>query len=427
MTKTAAPPAITPGQVTAAVIGNALEFYDFTTFAYFAAQIGQAFFPSKSHFVSLMLALGAFGAGFILRPVGSLVLGHYADRHGRRPAMLISFAMMGVGIVGLTLTPSYATIGVAAPILVVFWRLCQGFALGGEVGPTTAYLIEAAPPGRRAFYAAWQAGSQNLAAIVGGLTAVILAHLLGSAELDAWGWRLAFGIGALILPVGLILRRSLPETLHRPEEATRHQPALTTLTAHTRIISLGLALIAAATVSTYSMTYMTTYARETLKMSAAVSLAAPIVNGAAGVTFGLIGGLLSDRLGRRTMMIWPRVAFILALWPAFYLMAHNRDAVTLFVGIAVLAGTSALTTAAVFTAISESLRKEVRGLALGGVYAIAVAVFGGGTQPAIHWLIHATGDPLSPAWCGIAFAAAGLIASLLIRETAPSLGAHTRQ
>ena len=425
MTETTAPPAISARHVTAAVIGNALEFYDFTIFAYFASQIGRAFFPSHSHFVSLMLALGAFGAGFVLRPVGSLVLGHYADRHGRRPAMLISFAMMGVGIVGLALTPSYSTIGILAPILVVTWRLAQGFALGGEVGPTTAYLIEAAPPHRRAFYAAWQNVSQNMAAIVGGSTGVVLSMLIGAADMDAWGWRLAFGLGALILPIGLVLRRNLPETLHQSEEATHHQPALTTLTAHARIITLGLCLITAATVSTYSMTYMTTYARETLKLSGQVSLTAPIINGTAGVLFGLAGGLLADRFGRRVMMIWPRIFFILALWPAYYLMARDRDAPTLFAGIFILAGASALTTASVFTAIAESLRKEVRGLALGGVYAIAVAVFGGGTQPAITWLIHATGNPLSPAWCGIAFAVAGLAASLMISETAPSRAGPT--
>jgi MFS family permease len=279
--------------------------------------------------------------------------------------------------------------------------------------------MEAAPSHRRAFYVAWQNVSQNLAAIVGGSTGVMLTLLIGAPALDAWGWRLAFGLGALILPIGLILRRNLPETLHDAEAATRHQPALTTLTAHARIIVLGLALIAAATVSTYSMTYMTTYARETLKLSSRVSLAAPIINGTAGVLFGLAGGLLADRFGRRAMMIWPRVFFILALWPVYYLMARDRDAATLFAGIFILAGASALTTAAVFAAIAESLRKEVRGLALGGVYAVAVAVFGGGTQPVIAWLIEATGDPLSPAWCGIAFAVAGLAASLAIGETSP--------
>ena len=128
-------------------MGNALEFYDFTTYAYFAVQIGHTFFPNQSPFISLILSLATYGVGFVLRPLGSFVFGHYADRHGRRPAMLISFAMMGASVLGLTLTPSYAAIGLLAPILVVVWRLCQGFALGGEIGPTTAFLVESAPPG----------------------------------------------------------------------------------------------------------------------------------------------------------------------------------------------------------------------------------------------------------------------------------------
>ena len=419
MNQTVAPPAISPRQVTAAVVGNALEFYDFTTFAYFAVQIGHAFFPNHSTFISLVAALATYGIGFVPRPLGALVFGHYADRHGRRPAMLISFAMMGAGVLGLTLTPSYAAIGPLAPTMVVFWRLCQGFALGGEVGPTTAFLVESAPPGSRGRYAAWQGGSQNLAAIAAGLIGLALSAVLGSANLDAWGWRLAFGIGVLILPIGLILRRNLPETLHHPEEVSQHQPALATLSAHRRIIFIGLALVAAATVSTYAMTYMTTYARETLKMGAGISLAAPLVNGAAGLIFGLIGGALSDRLGRRAMLIWPRLVFLTALWPIFYLMDRNRDGTTLLIGIAVLAAASALSSAAMFTALAESLRKEVRGIVLGGVISIGVAVFGGTTQLIIATLIQVTHNPLSPAWYAMGFTAVGLVASVLIKETAP--------
>ena len=402
-------------------MGNALEFYDFTTYAYFAVQIGHTFFPNQSPFISLILSLATYGVGFVLRPLGSFVFGHYADRHGRRPAMLISFAMMGASVLGLTLTPSYAAIGLLAPILVVVWRLCQGFALGGEIGPTTAFLVESAPPGSRGRYAAWQGGSQNLAAIAAGLVGLALTAGLGSATLDAWGWRVAFGIGVLILPIGLVLRRNLPETLHHPEEVSEHQPALATLSAHRRIIFIGLALIAAGTVSTYVMTYMTTYARETLKMGAGISLAAPLVNGAAGLVFGLLGGVLSDRFGRRPMLIWPRVVYLIALWPVFYLMDRNRDGVSLLVGITVLAAASALSSASLYTAISESLRKEVRGLALGGVFAVSVAVFGGTTQPIIATLIQVSHNPLSPAWYAMGFTVVGLVASLLIRETAPSL------
>ncbi|MGI9168805.1 MAG: MFS transporter, partial [Caulobacteraceae bacterium] len=156
-----APAPISRRQVAAAVIGNALEFYDFTVYAFFAREIGRTFFPGHSPFLSLILSLATFGAGFILRPIGSVVIGRYADRRGRKPAMLLSFALMGAAILALSITPSYAQIGVAAPILVLAWRMAQGFALGGEVGPTTAFLIEASPAARRGLYGAWQGASQN--------------------------------------------------------------------------------------------------------------------------------------------------------------------------------------------------------------------------------------------------------------------------
>jgi MHS family citrate/tricarballylate:H+ symporter-like MFS transporter len=411
-------PPITARQVTAAVAGNALEFYDFTVYATFASQIAHAFFPGRTPFLSLILTLATFGVGFLLRPIGAVVIGRWADRHGRRPAMMFSFALMGVSILGLALTPSFATIGVAAPVLVLFWRLCQGFALGGEVGPTTAFLIEAAPPARRGYYGAWQGGSQNLANLVGGLVGVALAHTLGEASLDAWGWRVAFLLGTLVLPFGLILRRNLPETLHRPEARSHVHPEAATLRASAPVLLRGLALIAASTVATYVFGYMTTYALRTLHMAAEVSLAASAVSGTCGLVGGLIGGVLSDRFGRRPLLIWPRIVFLLVTWPAFFLLVRNHDAATLLGATAVITFTSALSTAAVFVSITESLRKEVRVLGMGAVYATAVAVFGGTTQPIIASLIEFTGDPLSPAWYMIAFTALGLVASVMTPETA---------
>jgi MFS family permease len=332
--------------------------------------------------------------------------------------MMFSFTLMGVSILGLALTPSYAAIGPAAPLLVLFWRLCQGFALGGEVGPTTAFLVEAAPPAKRGLYGAWQGGSQNLANMVGGLVGVTLAATAGAASLDAWGWRAAFLLGTVVLPFGLILRRALPETLHRPEARGPTHPDAATLIASAPVLLRGLALIAASTVATYVFSYITTFAFKTLHMSAGVSLGATVVSGSCGLAGGLIGGVLSDRLGRRPMMIWPRVAFLLITWPAFHLLVRNHDAVTLLGATAVITFTSALSTASVFVSISESLRKEVRVLGMGAVYATAVAVFGGSTQPIIASLIKYTGDPLAPAWYMMAFTAIGLIASILTRETA---------
>ena len=411
---------IRPRHVAAAVVGNALEFYDFTIYAFFAVQIGNAFFPHHSAFVKLMLSLATFGAGFILRPIGAIVIGRFADRRGRRPAMLFSFGLMGLSILGVALTPSYAMIGPVAPFLVLLWRLCQGFALGGEVGPTTAYLVEASPPAKRGFYGAWQGGSQNLANIAGGLVGVTLATVAGAASLELWGWRAAFLLGAVILPFGLLLRRGLPETLDHPDTIDL-EPGLHTIRANARTLVLGFGLVAAMTTSTYVFNFMTTYAMTTLHMAAGISLGATLVSGSCGLAGGLIGGLMSDRIGRRALMIWPRIFFILVTWPAFFLMVKNHDAVTLLGATAVMTFTSALSTAAGLVAITESLGKSVRGLGMGAIYATAVAVFGGTTQPILASLIHFTHDPVSPAWYTIGFTLIGLIASILMKESAHSL------
>jgi MFS transporter, MHS family, citrate/tricarballylate:H+ symporter len=409
---------ITPRQVAAAVIGNALEFYDFTVYATFADQIGHAFFPNPTPFISQIETLITFGVGFLLRPLGAMVIGRLADRRGRRPAMMLSFSLMGASILGLALTPTYAQIGVVAPSLVLLWRMCQGFALGGELGPTTAFLVEAAPPERRALYGAWQGGSQNLANIVGALVGIGVSHVFGDVALAAWGWRAAFLLGTVVLPFGLLLRRSLPETLHRHEPHSHAHPDRATLIAAAPVLLRGFGLVAATTIPTYVFLYLTTYAIQTLHMGKQVSLAATLVSGVCGFTAGLIGGVMSDRFGRRAMLIWPRVFFLLVTWPIFDLIVSRHDALSLLGGTAVLAFSSALSTASVFVSITESLRKEVRVTGLGAMYAIAVAVFGGTTQLVVRWLIEVTGDPRSIASYTIAATLVGLVASVAMRETA---------
>src|ERR1700758_4416757 len=200
-----------------ATIGNMLEFYDFITYSFFAIQIGHTFFPSHSQFASLMLSLATFGAGFVTRPIGGIVIGSYSDRVGRRPAMFLSFIMMGFAIITLAVTPSYETIGIAAPIIAIVARMVQGFSLGGEVGPTTAYLMEAAEPGRRGLAVSWQPASQQIAATAGAFVGVVLSESMDSAALDAYGWRVAFLLGAVCLPFGLWMRSGLPETVHGAE------------------------------------------------------------------------------------------------------------------------------------------------------------------------------------------------------------------
>jgi MFS family permease len=417
MTDIASPPVL-KRHVAAAVAGNALEFYDFTTYAYFAIQIGHAFFPSRAPFVSLILSLMTFGAGFLLRPVGAVVIGRYADRVGRKPAMLVSLTLMGVAVLGLALTPSYAQIGPAAAFLALGWRLVQGFALGGEVGPSTTFLVEAAPPHRRGLYASWQAVGQAAAAMAGGLVGLAIANLAGEADLASWGWRAALLIGGLVLPFGYWLRRTLPETLHRADSSPTSHPADARFSGHARILLLGVALICAATVGTYVIGYMTTYAITTLHIPPRMSLWTPTAVGAVGIVSSLAGGVLCDRFGRKPLMIWPRAAVLLMIMPAFMLIVRNHDAVTLVAAISLLAVFGGLSGAAVYVGLIESMHRGLRSTGMGLVYSGTVALFGGTTQPMIAWLIHVTGDPLAPGWYMTAACAVGLAASLAFTESA---------
>ncbi len=411
-------PPITRRHVTAAVVGNWLEFYDFTVYAYFATQIGQAFFPGHSDFFKLMAAFITYGVGFVLRPIGAVVIGRFADKAGRKPAMLLSFALMGVALVGLVCVPPYSRIGVAAPIIVVLLRLVQGFALGGEVGPTTAFLVEAAPAGKRGLYGAWQSASQSLSSITGGLVGVALAYLLSTAQLAEFGWRLAFLIGALVLPFGLIIRRSLPETMHQPEAKLIAHPERADVASHWRIIVLGLGLITGGTISTYVFIFMTTYAQHTLHMGVRIAFWLTVVTGAAGFTASLLGGWLSDRYGRRPLLIWPRLAFLAATLPVFMLVIHFRNAATLLClmgGLNILANLSGVPA---LVAVTESLRKEIRGVGVATIYAVAVCIFGGTTQFVVLWLGEVTHNPLAVAYYLMAATVVALIASVLMVESA---------
>jgi len=421
------PPPIKRRHVTAAVIGNALEFYDFTTYAFFAVQIGHAFFPTgaggfmHSEFASLMASLGTFGAGFLLRPVGGVLIGGYADRIGRRPAMILSFTLMGAAILALALIPPYRSIGIAAPILAVLARMVQGFALGGEVGPTTAYLVEAAPLRHRGLYASWQSASQSISSMVGGGVGVVLALILSATQLDDYGWRIAFLLGALTLPFGLMIRRSLPETLHVPDHLPDYETGgfFAILRDHLRAIVIGLLILMGGTVATYVLNYMTTFARTTLNMAASPSFAATLVNGLFGLIASLAGGWLSDLYGRRRLMLIPRFAFLFSVYPIFLLIVYQHSTMALLVGTALLSILLNISSGAFYVAFGETLPKRVRGGIFATVYATSIAVFGGTTQPIIAWLIHVTENPLAPAWYLLLATALSVIAMLMMVESAP--------
>ena len=402
--------------VAAVVVGNALEFYDFLTYAFFAVYIGRAFFPSTDPTASLLASLGTFGVGFVTRPIGGFVIGRMGDWLGRKPAMILSFSLMGVGIVGLALTPPHSRIGIAAPILVLFFRMVQGFALGGEVGPTTAFLLEAAPPERRGFYTAFQSWTQDVAVLSSGLVGFALANLLNAQQLEDYGWRIAFLVGAAIVPFGLMMRRSLPETFHAAEKGKREQVPLRPFLS---IAVLGLMLLASATISTYVRTYMTTYAISTLHMRANVAFGATVVVGFCGVVFDLLAGALSDRIGRKLVIMIPALAVLVLIFPAFHVILHYRSTATLLGAIAVLSTLSTISTCPVVIWLAESLPAPIRSGGVAIVYAVAIATFGGTTQYAVTWLIRATGSPLAPAWYWTVSLVVGLIAILVAHESAP--------
>jgi MFS family permease len=404
----------------AATIGNMLEFYDFITYSFFAIQIGHTFFPAQSEYSSLMLSLATFGAGFVTRPVGGIVLGIYSDRIGRRPAMLLSFALMGTAILVISLTPSYNTIGLAAPVIVIIARMVQGFALGGEVGPTTAYLMEIASPERRALVVSWQPTSQEIAATAGALVGVILSRTMAPEALESYGWRIAFLIGAVCLPFGLWMRRSLPETI--PQEGAgggERSSHLALARRHIRVIVLALLILASGTISSYVTQYMTTYAQNTLHVGTTLAFTTSLVSNGIGIVAALLGGWLADRYGRKPVMVWPQLVALVLTYPTFLWIVHAPGALSLLFGFGVLTLIGSLPFTAFYATFTEALPQNIRGGVFATIYAVAIASFGGTAQLVVTWLLHISGNPLAPAWYLLLAAAVGMIAMSLMPETAP--------
>lgn len=403
-------------KVAAVGVGNALEFYDFITFSFFSIQIGHNFFPASQTSHGLLLTLATFGVGFLTRPLGGFLIGNYGDRAGRKPAMMLSFSLMGFAILGLALTPSYARIGVAAPILLLAFRLLQGLALGGQVGPSTAFLVEAAPPLRRGLYVALQFATQDSAVLAAGLVGFVLSSLLPPEALDAWGWRLALLLGTAVVPLGLYMRASLPETFSHSENATaapaeRHVPL--------RLIVLALMMLGAGTIANYALIYLTTYAQDSLHLATSVAFAATIVNGVFAVFGDFASGMLSDRVGRKPLMLSSVTLLILFVVPSFIAMEHFRSAVVLYAATAVLTLLLSGTIGPALVTITETLPRAVRSGALSLIYAVAIAVAGGSTQFTIKWLSDATGNPLAPAWYVTGAMVIGGVAMLIVAESAP--------
>jgi MFS family permease len=401
----------------AVIIGNWLEFYDFLVFTFFAVMIGDAFFPGDTAIGRLLGALATFGAGFLTRPLGAVFIGAYADRVGRRAALTLTLMLMALGSAVVAFTPPYAQIGLAAPMILLVARLIQGFSAGGEVGAATTYLLESAPPEKRAAVTAWQGHSQQLAIFFGSLVGVVLAAILTREQLYAWGWRIPFLIGVLVAPVALYIRRQLPETL---AANTAHHSTGAVLADlfrhHTRTIVCGVFVICGGTVSTYVFTYMTTFAITTLGLSAAVGTTLTLTGALVSIA-GFAVGAWADRFGRTAMLVASRVVFVLILYPAYLVLTAPEATATTIVAInALLNFVFAIGIGAMYVFLSEAFPRAVRSSGLGLVYSLGVTIFGGTTQFVVAWLIDRTQNPMVPAWYQIAANIAAITAILLLAK-----------
>jgi MFS family permease len=415
-----APGAQTRSAIVATIAGNTLEFYDFLAYTAFAVYIGKAFFPARSELASLLLSLATFGVGFFTRPLGALLIGALADRAGRRPALLLTIGLMAVGTLAVAVTPSYATIGFAAPLILVVARLIQGLALGGEVGPSNALLLEFAPLHRRGAYIGWQGASQGIAVLAAGLVGLVLGIVLSKEQLADWGWRVPFALGLVIVPVGLVIRRRLPETLPAPGARGAGDVLRVLWREHRRSLVLAVLIIMSLTISTYVMNYMTTYALTALGLPASKAMLSTVTFGAILAAGSFWSGALADRFGRRPVMIVSRIAVILAIYPAFVFLVDHRSAWALVFVTAALTVLGLAGSIAALTAVTEIFPSEVRSCGNATAYAASVSIFGGTTQFVIAWLIGATGDPLSPAYYVILSSLISLWAMFQISETKPA-------
>lgn len=399
--------------IVGATVGNAIEFYDFLVYSIFAIQIGKAFFPAENAYLSLIASLATFGAGFLSRPLGAWLIGSYADRHGRRPALLLTLVCMGLGIAGLALTPSYAQIGIAAPIIAVTARLLQGFALGGEVGPSTAFLIEAAAHSHRGLIGSLQRVTQLGAGGLGALVGLILSLVLTKAELADFGWRIALGLGLVVVPYALWVRKTLPET-HAYEERAAKAPPPTRI--EWKVMGLGFVLFSAGTSTSYILNYLATFAQNSLHMAQPAALGGQFLSYATGVAAGLGAGWLSDKVGRKPLIVASAVVPLLGAWPLFSWLLANPSPASFMVTCALFGIGNGISSVFV-VAVSESLSKASRARNFAMVYTLPITLFGSSAQLAVTWLIHETGSNLAIAWFLIALWIPGTIAALLFHET----------
>jgi MFS family permease len=396
--------------------GNFLEMFDFMVFGYYASTIGRTFFPSESAFASLMLSLMTFGAGFLMRPIGAIVLGAYIDRFGRRAGLILTLGLMAVGTVLIACLPGYAVIGVAAPIVILISRLVQGFSAGVELGGVSVYLSEIATPGHKGFYVSWQSASQQVAVMFAALMGVILNLLLSPATVEQWGWRVPFWIGCLIIPLLFLLRRSLPETevfLARTQHPSIPE-ILRGLAGNWALVLVGVMMVTMTTVSFYLITaYTPTFGQEVLHLSPVESLSVTFCVGISNFIWLPIMGAVSDRIGRRPVLITFTLMALLTAYPAILWLVAEPSFLRLLLVELWLSFIYASYNGGMVVMLAEMMPMEVRTSGFSLAYSLAAALFGGYTPAICTYLIHITNNKAMPgAWMSAA-ALVGLVAALL--------------
>ena len=422
--------------IAAITLGNGLEFFDFTIYSFFATIIGKLYFPVEGQLAQLMLAAGTFGVGFIMRPVGGVVLGGYADRAGRKAAMSLTLWMMTLGSAIIAFAPTYAAIGMAAPLLVILARLIQGFALGGEIGASTSLLMEYGSDKTRGFYGSWQFVSQGLNTVCGSLLGVALAASLSTPALESWGWRVPFLIGMAMGPIGVYIRRHLDETLPgavQSKDATgrvdgtggasvvavHSQPVREIFRGHVGVIATGVVTTIGGTAANYIVLfYLSTYAIRILHLPMSLALWASWTAAFVTVILSPFAGALSDRVGRKRVLWISRVLLIAAVYPAFMMINASPTVPVLLAVVAVLAVLVTFTAVPNIVMLPEMFPREIRATGMSIVYCLGVSIFGGFAQFFATWLIQLTGSTLAPAWYLIGCGVVSLLPLPFMRETA---------
>jgi MHS family proline/betaine transporter-like MFS transporter len=400
--------------IAAASIGNALEWFDLLIYGYFAVTISRLFFPAANETVSLLLALGTFGISYLARPFGAIFLGAYADRAGRKASLLVSILLMMVGTFLMLIMPSYASIGILAPISVLLARLMQGFSVGGEFGSATAFLVEHGSA-RKGFYASWQWAGQGLAALIASAFGVALTTLLTKQQLESWGWRTPYLFGLLIGPVGLYIRRRVTETPEFLAIKPTRTPVRDLLVNQWDRVLLAIGAVVVSTSSNYLILYMPTYAAKSLRLPQSTGFVATLV-GACILTCGApVIGHWSDKVGRSRIMIATTVLFLVTTYPAFSLLTAHASMATI---IAIVAWMSLLKTgySGVLPAfLAECFPAQTRATGMSLSYNVGVPIFGGFAPFYITWLIALTGSNMAPGFYMIFTAVLGLAALLITR------------